>query len=129
MIHPKVLVGECSLHVMVRGSLLMTIPHRMWESGVDERGEAVWSGERRGDQTTEWLARYLEGKIQGCEDQGELFDRLEKVLQELRSPQWSKSFREEEIEKKRKKEEREGRDRDREASEEAAPVEAWRLAA
>lgn len=128
MINPKVLVGECSLHVMVRGSLLMTIPHRMWESRVDERGEVVWSGEWRGDQTTVLLARYVEGKIQGC-DQGELFDRLREVLEELRSPQWSKCFREEETEKKRKKEEREGRDRDREASEEAAPVEAWRLAA
>ena len=129
MINPRVLVGECSIHVEVRGVLLMTIPHRMWECGVNEVGEVRWSGERRGDQTTVLLARYVEEKIQGCENQGELFDRLEEVLQELRSPTWSKSIREEAIEKTRKSEETEGRDREREAPEEAVPVEAWRLAA
>ena len=129
MLKPTVSVGECSIHIEVRGTLLMTIPHRMWESGVNEKGEVVWSGESRGESTTLSLVRYLQEKTQGCENQGELFDRLEEVLQELRSPTWSKSLREEEIEKKRKSEEREGRDREREAREEAVLIEAWRLAA
>ena len=129
MINPRVLVGECSIHVEVRGALLMTIPHRMWEFGLNEVGEVWWSGERRGDQTTVLLARYVEEKIQGCENQGELFDRLEEILQELKSPKWGKSIREEGIEKKGMSEEREGSDRERETPEEAVPVEAWRLAA
>jgi hypothetical protein len=129
MLNPKVMVGECSIQVMLRGELVMTIPHRLWESGVDERGELVWSGERRGDHTTTLLARYVEGEIQGCEDQGELFDRLEKILQELRSPKWSKTFLEEEIAKKTKREEREGCDREREAPEGAVLVTVWRSAA
>jgi len=129
MLKPKVVVGECSLHVVVRGVMLMTIPHRMWESRVDERGEVVWSGEWRGDHTTVLLARYVEGKVQGCKDQEELFDRLEGILQELRFPKWSKSFREEELQKKKRNQEREVRDRDREAPEGEEPVAAWRVAA
>ena len=81
----------------------MTIPHRMWESRFDEGGEVRWSGESRGDATTVSLVRYLQEKIEGCEDRRDLFNRLEEVLKELRSPVWGKRFREEEIEKKKKR--------------------------
>jgi hypothetical protein len=104
MIKPNVLVGECSIHVLVRGVLLMTIPHRMWESRFDEGGEVRWSGESRGEATTVSLVRYLQEKIHGCEDRRDLFTRLQEILKELRSPVWGKSFREEEIERTKKKE-------------------------
>lgn len=129
MLNPKVMMGECSIQVMLRGELVMTIPHRMWESGVDERGEVMWGGEMRGDHTTILLVRYLEGKIRGSEDQKGLFNRLDEFMGELKFSQWRKTMREEGIEKKTKKEEREGRNRDRAAPEEGAPVEEWRLAA
>lgn len=107
MLNPKVVVGECSIQVVLRGDLLMTIPHRLWESGVSEEGEVVWSGELRGDTTTQVLARYLEGRIQGSEDQRDLFNRLERVMGELKFSQWRKTMKVEGIEKKEKKEEKE----------------------
>lgn len=107
MLNPKVVVGECSIQVVLRGDLLMTIPHRLWESGVDERGEVVWSGELRGDHTTMLLVRYLEGRIQGSEDQRDLFNRLDEVMGELKFSQWRKSMRVEGIEKEEKKKEKE----------------------
>mgnify|MGYP001206654417 CR=1 FL=1 len=107
MLNPKVVVGECSIQVVLRGDLLMTIPHRLWESGVSEEGEVVWSGELRGDTTTQVLARYLEGRIQGSEDQRDLFNRLERVMGELKFSQWRKTMKVEGIEKKEKKEEQE----------------------
>jgi len=107
MLNPKVMVGECSIQVMLRGALLMTIPHRMWESGVSEEGEVVWSGESRGDHTTAVLVRYLEGRIRECEDHSELFNRLDEFMGELKCPVWRKTLREEGIEKKKKKQDRE----------------------
>ena len=109
MLNPKVMVGECSIQVMLRGELMMTIPHRLWESGVSEEGEVVWSGELRGDHTTLMLVRYLEGKIQGCEEKGELFNRLDEVMGELKFSQWRKTMRVEGLEKKKEKEEKERR--------------------
>ena len=110
MLNPKVLVGECSIHVMLRGELLITLPHRMWEweMGIEgeEKGEGVWSGESRGDQTTASLVMFLGEKIEGCRDRSELFDRLYEVLGELKSSKWNKTLREEAIEKKQKEEER-----------------------
>lgn len=107
MLNPKVVVGECSIQVVLRGDLLMTIPHRLWESGVSEEGEVVWSGELRGDNTTLMLARYLEGRIKGSEDQRDLFNRLDEVMGELKFSQWRKSMRVEGIEKEEKKKEKE----------------------
>jgi CO dehydrogenase/acetyl-CoA synthase beta subunit len=107
MLNPKVMVGECSIQVMLRGELLMTIPHRLWESGVSEEGEVVWSGELRGDHTTAVLVRYLEGRIRGSEDQRDLFNRLDEFMGELKCPMWRKTLREEGIEKKKEKEDRE----------------------
>ena len=107
MLNPKVVVGECSIQVVLRGDLLMTIPHRLWESGVSEEGEVVWSGELRGDTTTQLLARYLEGRIQGSEDQKDRFNRLDEVMGELKFSQWRKSMRVEGIEKEEKKKEKE----------------------
>ena len=107
MLNPRVFVGECSIQVVLRGDLLMTIPHRLWESGVSEEGEVVWSGELRGDATTQLLARYLEGRIQGSEDQRDLFNRLDEVMGELMFSQWRKTMKVEGIEKDEKKKEQE----------------------
>jgi hypothetical protein len=126
MPNPKVMVGECSIQVMLRGAMLMTIPHRLWESGVSEKGEVVWSGESRGDHTTAVLVRYLEGRIRGCEDHSELFNRLEEFLKELRFPKWRRTLREEGIEKKK---EMEVRERRKEGVEDSAEVVEWRRAA
>lgn len=145
MLNPKVMVGECSIQVMLRGELVMSIPHRLWESGVGEEGEVVWSGELRGDHTTMLLVRYLEGRIRGSEDQGDLFNRLDEVMGELKFSQWRKTMREEGMEKKMKEEEKERKEKDRKGRrkaparglapvEQAAPVERgeifeWRRAA
>jgi hypothetical protein len=104
MLKPTVSIGECSIHVLVRGVLLMTIPHRRWESRFDEGGEVRWSGESRGEATTVSLARYLQERIEGCEDRRDLCNRLGEIQKELGSPVWGKSFREEEIQKKKTKE-------------------------
>jgi hypothetical protein len=113
MFNPKVVVGECSIQVMLKGELLMTIPHRIWEEerGIEgeEKREGVWSGELRGDHTTVLLVRYLEQKTEGCGDRSELFDRLYEVLRELKSSQWRKTLREEGIEKKERQKERKGK--------------------
>ena len=123
MLNPKVMVGECSIQVMLRGELLMTIPHRLWESGVSEEGEVVWSGELRGDHTTAVLVRYLERRIRGSEDQGDLFNRLDEFMGELKFSQWRKTMREEGIEKKKVKEEKEEKKRKKkEAVRREAPV-------
>jgi predicted lipid-binding transport protein (Tim44 family) len=111
MIRPKVLVGECSIHIEDRGILLMTIPHRMWESRVNEFGEIRWSGESRGDTTTLSLVSYLQENIRGCGDRNDLSTRLGEVLEELRSPVWMKTFREEQIEKRKKRQERDVEER------------------
>jgi hypothetical protein len=103
MLNPKVMVGECSIQVMLRGELVMSIPHRLWESGVSEEGGVVWSGELRGDHTTLLLVRYLEGRIQGSEDQKDLFNRLDEVMGELKFSKWRKTMRLEGIEKEEKK--------------------------
>jgi len=104
MLKPTVSVGECSIHVEDRGTLLMTIPHRMWESNLNEVGEVRWSGESRGESTTLSLVRYLQEKIQGCDDRSDLVTRLGEILKELRSPVWGKTFKEEEIEKRKRRE-------------------------
>ena len=126
MLNPKVMVGECSIQVMLRGELLMTIPHRLWESGVSEEGEVMWSGELRGDHTTAVLVRYLEGRIRGSEDQGDLFNRLDEFMGELKCPMWRKTLREEGIEKKKEKEDRE---RTKRGVENPTEVVEWRRAA
>ena len=126
MLNPKVMVGECSIQVMLRGELLMTIPHRLWESGVSEEGEVVWSGELRGDHTTGVLVRYLEGRIRGSEDQGDLFNRLDEFMGKLKLSQWRKTLRAEGIEKKKEKEDRE---RTKRGVENPPEVVEWRLAA
>ena len=117
MLNPKVMVGECSIHVMLRGELVMSIPHRLWESGVGEEGEVVWSGELRGDQTTQLLVRYLEGRITGSEDQRDLFNRLDGFMGELKSSQWRKTMKEEWIEKKKKEEEKERKEKEQKEKE------------
>jgi CO dehydrogenase/acetyl-CoA synthase beta subunit len=132
MLNPKVMVGECSIQVMLRGELLMTIPHRLWESGVSEEGEVVWSGELRGDHTTMLLVRYLEGRIRGSEDQRDLFNRLDEFMWELKCPMWRKTLREEGIEEKKEKEDRERTKRGVENPVEVVEVVevvAWRRAA
>jgi len=141
MLNPKVMVGECSIQVMLRGELLMTIPHRLWESGVSEEGEVVWSGELRGDHTTAVLVRYLERRIRGSEDQGDLFNRLDEFMGELKFSQWRKTMREEGIEKKKVKEEKEEKKRkkkervsreapvNRASSVEGGEIAEWRRAA
>ena len=126
MLNPKVMVGECSIQVMLRGELLMTIPHRLWESGVSEEGEVVWSGELRGDHTTAVLVRYLERRIRGSEDQGDLFNRLDEFMGKLKLSQWRKTLRAEGIEKKKEKEDRE---RTKRGVENPPEVVEWRLAA
>jgi hypothetical protein len=115
MLKPTVSVGECSIHVEDRGTLLMTIPHRMWESRVNEVGEVRWSGESRGESTVALLVRYVEEQIHGCEDRSDLVHRLGEVLQELRSPVWGKSSREKRIEKKTRREAKEREDEARRA--------------
>jgi len=117
MLNPKVMVGECSIHVMLRGELVMSIPHRLWESGVGEEGEVVWSGELRGDHTTLLLVRYLEGRIKGSEDQRDLFNRLDEVMGELKFSQWRKTMREEGIEKKKREEEKERKEKEQKQKE------------
>jgi len=141
MLNPKVMVGECSIQVMLRGDLVMSIPHRMWESGLDEEGGMVWSGELRGDHTTAVLVRYLEGKLRGSEDQGDLFNRLDEFMGELKFSQWRKTMREEGIEKKKVKEEKEEKKRkkkervrreapvNRASSVEGGEIAEWRRAA
>ena len=109
MLNPKVMVGECSIQVVLRGELMMTIPHRLWESGVNGEGEVVWSGESRGDHTTLMLVRYLEGRIQGCEEKGELFNRLDEVMGELEYSKWQKTMKVEWIEREEKRKEPAGR--------------------
>jgi hypothetical protein len=84
----------------------MTIPHRMWESRVNEAGEVLWSGESRGDTTTLSLVSYLQETIRGCGNRNDLFTRLGEVLEELRSPVRGKTFREAQIEKRKKRKER-----------------------
>ena len=89
MLKPTVMTGECSIHVMVRGILLMTIPHKMWESGVNESGECGWSGRNRGEDTVQRLVKFIEGKINGCQTRAELFSVLNEVLLEMRNPVWN----------------------------------------
>ena len=147
MLNPKVMVGECSIQVMLRGELVMSIPHRLWESWVGEEGEVVWSGELRGDHTTLVLVRYLEGRIRGSEDQRDLFNRLDEVMGELRSSQWQKTMKQEWMEKEERKKEQERERKEKEMKgrrkapargvaplEQTAPVEGgeivdWRRAA
>ena len=107
MSNPTVMVGECSIQVMLRGELVMTIPHRLWGPGMGEEGEVVWSGDLRGDHTTLILVRYLEGRIRGSEDQKDLFTRLYEVMGELKFSTWRKTMWEEGMEKAEKKKEKE----------------------
>jgi predicted lipid-binding transport protein (Tim44 family) len=83
----------------------------MWESRVNEFGEIRWSGESRGDTTTLSLVSYLQENIRGCGDRNDLSTRLGEVLEELRSPVWMKTFREEQIEKRKKRQERDVEER------------------
>ena len=147
MLNPKVMVGECSIQVVLRGELVMSIPHRIWESGVSEEGEVVWSGELRGDHTTWVLVTYLERRIRGSEDQRDLCNRLDEVMRELKSSQWRKTMKEEWMEKEEKKKEQEKERKEKKKKgrrkaparslappEQAAPVEGgeavdWRRAA
>jgi hypothetical protein len=109
MLKATVSVGECSIHVMVRGNLMITIPHRLWESRVDEEGSVWWSGETRGFKALQSLVGHLEEKIRRCENFSELFHTVNEIQKELKSPVWGMSQREEkrqaDLEKKKKEEE------------------------
>jgi hypothetical protein len=89
MLKPTVSVGECSIHIEERGILLMTLPHRMWESTLNESGQVGWSGRNRGESTVQSLVRFIEGKVRGCQSRAELFDSLDEILRELRNPVWN----------------------------------------
>ena len=121
MLKATVSVGECSIHVMVRGNLMITIPHRLWESRVDEEGSVLWSGETRGSKALQSLVGFVQEKIQRCESFSELFHTVDEIQSDLRSPLWGMSQVEEkrqaDLEKKEKeeKEEKDGLEREAEA--------------
>ena len=120
MLKATVSVGECSIHVMVRGNLMMSIPHRLWESRVDEEGSVLWCGEARGSKALQSLVGYLEEKIRGCENFSELFHTVDEIQKELSSPLWGMSQVEEKRQadlEKKEKEEKERLEREAEANE------------
>ena len=114
MLKATVSVGECSIHVMVRGNLMITIPHRLWESRVDEEGSVLWSGETRGSKALQSLVGFVQEKIQRCESFSELFHTVDEIQSDLRSPLWGMSQVEEKRQadlEKKEKEEKRGRER------------------